>query len=183
MKKKIKNFSIFNPSPTARSYLALTTWCIYPNSLFLFPMLPLHPRRLSFFFSPPPLFCSFLGGYCQKLTLLNLIKQGCQLSLPVHRELYAQSRVEACAIVGWLIKRAANPWLSQCSLCHFSNICLLSFQAITRANSEHVCRTLQYTLASLDLIILSHWDYLCHKHLHFLSARLSPEMSCCKEFS
>lgn len=141
------------------------------------------PPQEAFFLSPPPLFCSFLGGYCQKLTLLNLIKQGCQLSLPVHMELYAQSRVEACAIVGWLIKRAANPWLSQCSLSHFSNICLLSFQAITRANSEHVCRTLQYTLASLDLIILSHWDYLCHKHFHFLSARLSPEMSCCKEFS
>lgn len=59
MKKKIKNFSIFNPSPTARSYLALTTWCIYPNSLFLFPMLPLHPRRLSFFFFPSPLVLFF----------------------------------------------------------------------------------------------------------------------------
>lgn len=99
------------------------------------------PGLLLLFLSSQALQACFSTAAGQRWALHGLMKDSCQA---VHWE-----QREAAAIVGWWVKRAASAWLTQCSLSHFSKRCLPSFQAITRANTQHLSGTLHHTLLFL----------------------------------
>lgn len=124
---------MYNPHPTPESYLALSAWCMCPNPIFLFPRVPLHYMR------PWSEEEDFTDANKGQLPIVLACICICMWSCILTAE-------RPCVIFGWLVKRAANAWVSQCSLSHFSNRCLPSFQAITRANTQHLYGNLHHTL-------------------------------------
>lgn len=107
------------------------------------------PGLLPLFLSSQALQACFSTAAGQRWALHGLMKDSCQQCLLQSGCALGAERGPAAAIVGWWVKRAASAWLTQCSLSHFSKRCLPSFQAITRANTQHLSGTLHHTLLFL----------------------------------